>query len=186
MRCRRVSRWLARPIWKIKQQLQRSGDVVRCCLTIRHNSPPSTERETPMASVLSFTLTIDPSVSGSLQDNFGVWEYAGATGKDASSGQTVKLIATKRYASSPGFQPSASMLTASVQFDGNASGVPAKNLTLQGVHDLTSKNIVETGSVSAASSELAEYIGGTFSFDAHDPQKLLLTIHPREGYSSRA
>jgi len=50
------------------------------------------------------------------------------------------------------------------------------NLTLQGVHDVTSNN--ETGSVSAASPTLADYIGGAFSFDA---KKGLLTISPRKG-----
>jgi hypothetical protein len=40
------------------------------------------------------------------------------------------------------------------------------------VHDLTSNN--ETGSVSSASKELAEYIGGQFSFEF---AKGLLTIY---------
>lgn len=126
-----------------------------------------------MASIMSLVLTIDPSVSGALQDDFGVWEYAGATGTDQNSGATVKLIATKRSAKSASFQPSATTLTACVQFDN--SGVPAANLTLQGIHDLESND--ESGSVSAASQGLADYIGGTFTFDA---TKLLLTIHPRE------
>jgi hypothetical protein len=117
-----------------------------------------------MASALSFNLTIDVTET---------IEYAGATGTDPASGQTVKLIATKRVSGTPSFTPSASMLTANVQFDGNANGVPPANLTLQGVHDIASGN--ETGSVSAASPDLAEYIGGTFTFDA---KALRLTIHP--------
>ena len=119
-----------------------------------------------MASALSFKLTIDVTET---------IEYAGATGSDPASGQTVKLIATKRVSGTPAFTPSASMLTANVQFDGNANGVPPANLTLQGVHDIASGN--ETGSVSAASPDLAEYIGGRFTFDA---KALLLTIHPNQ------
>jgi hypothetical protein len=55
------------------------------------------------------------------------------------------------------------MLTATVLFAAQGGGVPP-NLTLQGVHDLTTNN--ETGSVSSASSDFAEYIGGAFWFDA--------------------
>jgi len=117
-----------------------------------------------MASALSFNLTIDVTET---------IEYAGATGSDPGSGQTIKLLATKRVSGTPAFTPSASMLTANVQFDGNANGVAPENLTLQGVHDIASGN--ESGSVSAASPDLAEYIGGTFTFDA---KALLLTIHP--------
>jgi hypothetical protein len=117
-----------------------------------------------MTSALAFTLEIDSTETV---------ESASATGSDPS-GQTVKLMATKRFGGTPGFNPSASMLTANVQFDGNAKGTPPANLTLQGVHDIASGN--ETGSVSAASPELSEYIGGTFTFDA---KVLLLTIYPR-------
>ena len=118
-----------------------------------------------MASVLSFNLTIDVTET---------IEYAGATGSDPGSGQTVKLLATKRVSNTPAFTPSASMLTANVQFDGNAKNIPPENLTLQGVHDIDSGN--ETGSVSAASPGLAEYIGGTFTFDAKAGR---LTIQPQ-------
>ena len=45
------------------------------------------------------------------------FEYAGATGSDPGSGQTVKLLATKRVSGTPAFTPSASMLTANVQFE---------------------------------------------------------------------
>ena len=125
-----------------------------------------------MASVLLFTLTVNKDVTKNVKDAAGEWEYVGATGSD-NSGKSVKLLATKRLAHAPSFKLSASMLAVSIQFDGNAPGVPASNLTLQGVHDLVSG--AESGSVSAASADLADYIGATFTFDG----KSLLTIQPR-------
>src|ERR1043165_8423435 len=117
-----------------------------------------------MVSALAFTLAIDSTETV---------ESASATGSDPS-GQTVKLMATKRFGGTPGFNPSASMLTANVQFDGNAKGTPPADLPLQGVHDIASGN--ETGRGSAASAGLSEHIGGTFTFDA---KVLLLAIYPR-------
>ena len=115
-----------------------------------------------MADSLSFTLQL--TVSETV-------EYVGATGTSPDV-PSITLLATKRISTTPNFTPSASALTVTVQFDGLGSD-PAPNLTLQGVHDVGSGN--ESGSVSAASPELAEYIGGKFTFDA---QALLLTISP--------
>ncbi|MEA2488464.1 MAG: hypothetical protein QOH21_256, partial [Acidobacteriota bacterium] len=79
------------------------------------------------------------------------------------SGEPAKLIATKRENAWEGTAFPVSMLTATVFFAAVGSDVAA-NLTLQGVHDLTTNN--ETGSVSAASPQYADMIGGTFAFDA--------------------
>ncbi len=109
-------------------------------------------------------------------DNWGNWQYAAATATATGVGQTAfqqaQLIATKRDNSHAGMSFPASMLTATLMFAASAGGVPP-NLTLQGIHDLTTNN--ETGSVSSASPELAAYLGGTFSFDATSG---VLTISP--------
>ncbi len=117
---------------------------------------------------LTFTLTL--LFNEQVGDDWGNWQYAAATAVEQSTQQTVQLIATKRDNSHAGINFPASMLTATLMFPASAGQVPA-NLTLQGLHDLTTNN--ETGSVSSASSELAAYIGGTFSFTAG-----LLTISP--------
>jgi len=85
----------------------------------------------------------------------------------------VQLIAMKRDNSVGTATFAASMLTAAIMYPSKDGGV-SPNLTIQGVHDLTSNN--ETDSVSSASPEFADYIGGTFSFDF---AKALLTINPR-------
>lgn len=105
-------------------------------------------------------------------DNWGNWQYAAATGVGQAAFQQAQLIATKRDNSHAGLSFPASMLTATLMFAASAGGVPP-NLTLQGVHDLTTNN--ETGSVSSASPELAAYLGGAFSFDAASG---VLTISP--------
>ena len=124
-----------------------------------------------MASPLSITLTV--YLNESIPDKAGAWEYAGAIGNPAGSDQVVMLIATKRVVANDQFRVSASMLTASVQLGDSPGGLAPGNLTLQGVHDIATGN--ESGSVSAASPELADYIGGNFTFDA---AQLLLTINP--------
>jgi hypothetical protein len=124
-----------------------------------------------MASQLSFQLELLFNVQ--FNDNGGNWQYAGANAVDPKTGQTATLIATKRDNSHCNFNFPASMLTATVMFPPAKTGEVPPNLTLQGVHDLTTND--ETGSVSAASQDLAAYIGGAFSFDF---TKKLLTISP--------
>jgi hypothetical protein len=121
-----------------------------------------------MTMKLSFKLTL--LFNQQVDDAAGNWQYAGADAVEQTTGQKAQLIATKRTNSNGGHSFPASMLTATVMLAGH--GVPA-NLTLQGVHDLKSNN--ETGSVSAASPELAAYRGGAFSFDA---KMGVLTISP--------
>lgn len=124
-----------------------------------------------MARTLVFKLTL--LFNQQVDDAAGNWQYAAADAVEALTGRTAQLIATKRENSSGSAAFPVSMLTATVMFKAEGGGVPA-NLTLQGVHDLASNN--ETGSVSSASLELAEYIGGAFAFDF---SMGVLTISPR-------
>jgi hypothetical protein len=112
-----------------------------------------------MATTFNFTLQL--LFNKDVPDYFGTWEYAAATGVDQALQLTVQLIATKRTHTFGGSGFPASMLTATVMFPAAAGAVPP-NLTLQGVHDFATNN--ESGSVSAASAELADQIGGTFTF----------------------
>ena len=133
-----------------------------------------------MATILSFQLQLPPLMAVQLNDNGGNWQYVGTTAVEQSSGATVQLIATKRENTVGDVSFAASMLTATIMYPVPEGCAPPElcvppNLTIQGVHDLSSNN--ETGSVSAASSELAGYIGGSFFFDA-TPGVGVLTIWP--------
>lgn len=121
---------------------------------------------------ISFKLTL--LFNEQTGDNWGNWQFAAATASAVGQApyQQAQLIATKRDNSHAGINFPASMLTATMMFAASDGGVPP-NLTLQGVHDLTTNN--ETGSVSSASPELAAYIGGAFSFVAESG---VLTISP--------
>ena len=100
----------------------------------------------------------------------GDWTYVGANAMEVSTQEKVQLLAVKREISASGISFPASMLTATILFTSRDNDV-ADNLTIQGIHDLTSNN--ETGSVSSASRKYSAYVGGPFSFDAG---KGLLTI----------
>lgn len=114
-----------------------------------------------MTTTLVFKLTL--LFNQPVADAAGNWQYAAADAIEMMTGRTAQLIAAKRENSYGGVAFPVSMLTATVILPAEGGGVPA-NLTLQGVHDLTSNN--ETGSVSSASTEFAAYIGGAFAFDA--------------------
>ncbi|HSY52309.1 MAG TPA: hypothetical protein VLC46_26135 [Thermoanaerobaculia bacterium] len=124
-----------------------------------------------MATPLSFTLQLPPLMNQQNNDSAGNWQYVGTTAVD-SFGELVQLVAMKRENAAGSVSFAASMLTATIMYPSQGGGVPP-NLTIQGVHDLNTNN--ETGSVSSASSELAAYIGGTFSFDA---KAGVLTVFP--------
>jgi hypothetical protein len=126
-----------------------------------------------MSATLSFKLQLPPQLNEQLNDNGGNWQYVGTSAVEHSSGTTVQLIAMKRENTVGKINFPASMLTATVMYPSRDGGVPP-NLTIQGIHDLKSNN--ETGSVSSASKEFADYIGGSFSFDA---KAGVLTVHPR-------
>lgn len=107
-------------------------------------------------------------------DSGGNWQYVGADAVEESTQEAVQLIAMKRDNSSCGVAFPASILTATIIFASRENDV-ADNLTIQGLHDLTSNN--ETGSVSSASQRFSGYIGGRFSFDA---KAGVLSVWPRE------
>lgn len=114
-----------------------------------------------MSTTLVFKLSL--IFNQTVSDAAGNWQYAAADAVETMTGRTAQLIATKRENSAGGATFPVSILTATVMFPAQAGAVP-ENLTLQGVHDLTTNN--ETGSVSSASAEFSDYIGGAFAFDA--------------------
>lgn len=120
----------------------------------------------------TFRLKLTLLFNQRIDDLGGNWQFAGASAIEEATKKTAQLIATKRENANCCSSFPASMLTATVMFPAEAGKVPP-NMTLQGVHDLTTNN--ETGSVSAASPEFADQIGGTFAFDAATG---VLTISP--------
>jgi len=125
-----------------------------------------------MATQLSFQIKA-LLVNNQFGDSGGNWQYVGADAVEQSTNEAVQLVAAKRDNSTCGVRFPASMLTATVIFSSRDHDV-ADNLTIQGLHDLTSNN--ETGSVSSASRRFSDYIGGTFSFDS---KAGVLTVNPR-------
>lgn len=116
-----------------------------------------------MATTFKLKLTL--LFNQRIDDLGGNWQYAGANAVDVATNKPVaQLIATKRENANCCTSFPASILTATVMFPPAVAGGVSPNMTLQGVHDLTTNN--ETGSVSAASPEYADQIGETFSFDA--------------------
>jgi hypothetical protein len=115
-----------------------------------------------MTPALSFKVEL--SFNETVGDLYGNWQYAGANLTEQATKREAQLIATKRTNAYQGASYPASMLTAAVMFKAAEGNDVPPNLTLQGVHQLTTN--FETGSVSAASPEFAHLIGGTFRFDA--------------------
>lgn len=124
-----------------------------------------------MATTLKISLTV--LFKEPVKDVAGSWLYVGANGVEETTGRKVQLTATQRIMTCDPTSFPASMLTATITFPAKTKGAVSENLTIQGIHDLTTNN--ETGSVSAASPEFADQIGGTFAFDA---KKGILTISP--------
>jgi hypothetical protein len=124
-----------------------------------------------MATTIKLKLTL--LFKQPVNDPAGSWLYVGANGVEETTGRKVQLTATERVMTAGGSSFPASMLTATIMFPAKAKGGVPENITLQGIHDLTTNN--ETGSVSAASPEFEDQIGGTFAFDS---TKGVLTISP--------
>lgn len=124
-----------------------------------------------MATAFSFQLTL--LFNQRIDDLGGNWQYAAANAVEQTTGEKVQLIATKRENANCCNSFPASILTAVVMFPAQGTAVP-ENITLQGIHDLASNN--ETGSVSAASPQFADFIGGNFTFDGKTG---VLKISPR-------
>jgi len=123
----------------------------------------------------SFSLKLVPMTSGTLADPSGEWQYVGANGI-LDSGVGATLLATKRVMNpvtnpTGTFAPTASMLTVNIQFPYAENSAVAPHMTLQGTHDLVSND--ENGTVTAVSPELADYLGGSFTFDF---ASLILTV----------
>jgi hypothetical protein len=116
-----------------------------------------------MPATMSFKLTL--LFNQRIDDLGGNWQYVGASGVEQTPGpgRAVQVLATKRENSTCCNSFPVSMLTAAILFAPEEGGV-APNITLQGVHDLTTNN--ETGSVSAASLPYDAYIGSQFTFNA--------------------
>jgi hypothetical protein len=125
-----------------------------------------------MVNQLSFKIQT-VTANNQFNDNGGNWQYVGAEAVEEATGEAVKLVAMKRDNSVCGIAFPASMLTATIIFASSDNSV-SDNLTIQGLHDLTSNN--ETGSVSSASQRFSRYIGGRFSFDA---KAGILSVWPR-------
>jgi hypothetical protein len=120
---------------------------------------------------LVFKLQLPPLMNEQITDAGGNWQYVGTNAVD-ESGSTVQLIAMKRENAVGSITFGASMLTATIMYPSTDGGV-SPNLTIQGIHDLTSND--ESGSVSSASHHFAGYIGGRFAFDA---ARGVLTVWP--------
>jgi hypothetical protein len=121
-----------------------------------------------MATPLIFTLS--SITKADVPDAAGSSEYVTAVAIQQGGALQGILTATKRQTTSPLPLPGVTLI-ATLMF--NSSPGIVSNLTLQGVAHLDTKN--EAGSVSAASAEFADQIGGGFSFDA---ATLTLTITP--------
>ncbi|HEY0142805.1 MAG TPA: hypothetical protein VGF48_18030 [Thermoanaerobaculia bacterium] len=119
---------------------------------------------------LTYTFQLSLLFDESVPDDFGSWGYVAANAVDNAQGINAQLIATKRTNAFNGHAFPASMLTATVIFPADG-GAASPNLTLQGIKMF--EGGAESGSVSAASPELADQIGGTFTF-----AKGLLIISP--------
>lgn len=113
-----------------------------------------------MASTYSFQFS--PLFNETAPDAFGNWQYAAGNLHEPTLGIDAQLIATKRTNAFGKDSFPCSMLTATVIFPSTGFGAPP-NLTLQGVKTFVGG--AESGGVSAASFELSELIGGSFTFD---------------------
>jgi len=125
-----------------------------------------------MATVPTLSYSLELIFNEPAVDDWGSWEYAAAYAMQDGQ-QVAQLIATKRTNSFQGSSFPASMLTATLIFS-DPDGPTWANLTIQGIHDLSSNN--ETGSVSSGSPIYAPYIGGNFTFVDG-----VLTINPPAG-----
>ncbi|MCU1347139.1 MAG: hypothetical protein JWO56_169 [Acidobacteria bacterium] len=127
-----------------------------------------------MANAIVFQLQLPLLIDATSKDDGGNWQYVVADVVEITGHpRKARLTAVKRENTIKGVSLAATMLTATIMFPADKGAVPA-NLTIQGVHDIASKS--ETGSVSSASKEFADYIGGQFAFDGTAGT---LTIHPR-------
>jgi hypothetical protein len=104
-------------------------------------------------------LTLDREVLKNVDDDAGRWQYSG--GKAIHDGKhTANYASVKRVIFNATSQQNTAMLTITLFFIGEK---PPQFITLQGTHDFSSGK--QIGSVSAASSDYAGYIGSSFTAD---------------------
>jgi hypothetical protein len=105
------------------------------------------------------TFRLERHALNNTQDPAGVWQFEGGFVFDMSGTRVGSYSSTKRMTTSALEPPlNAGTLTLSILFLGSS---PPENVTVQGSHDFSSGN--EVGSVSAASSSRAAYIGQPFT-----------------------
>ena len=103
--------------------------------------------------------TLDRAVLKNVEDDAGRWQHSG--GKAIQDGKhTANYVSVKRVTFDTTSQQNTAMLTITLFFLGEQ---PPQSITLQGTHDFSSGK--QIGSVSAASTEYADYIGGSFTTD---------------------
>lgn len=106
----------------------------------------------------NMSLTLNRLTLQNVNDAGGSWQFEG--GKVfRGNNHIANYASTKRIVNQGTTAQNTAMLTLTLFFIG-ASGQPPENITLQGSYDFSSGN--QIGSVSAASTEFASYIGKQF------------------------
>ena len=106
----------------------------------------------------SMSLTLNRLNLQSVNDAGGAWQIEGGR-VFVGNNQIANYASTKRIVNQGTTAQNTAMLTLTLFFIGLA-GQPPENITLQGSHDFSSGN--QIGSVSAASTAYASYIGNQF------------------------
>ncbi|MEW5596632.1 hypothetical protein ABGT24_24635 [Peribacillus frigoritolerans] len=106
----------------------------------------------------SMSLTLNRLTLENVDDAAGRWQIEGGQVFGGNI-HIANYASTKRIVNQGTSPQNTAMLTLTLFFIG-ASGQPPQNITLQGSHDFNSGN--QIGSVSAASSSFASYIGHQF------------------------
>jgi hypothetical protein len=110
-----------------------------------------------VAAVPTLQLELKSLSLENVDDKAGRWQFEG--GQVLQKGKHVANYATVRRVVNKGTEEqNTAMLTTTIFFLGKQ---PPENMTLQGAHDFNSGD--QTGSVSAASSQYAAYVGKGFS-----------------------
>ena len=108
---------------------------------------------------MPLTLQFNPLSLATVEDSGGLWQFAG--GQVSQNGAVAANYASVYRCVLQGTDSqNTAMITTTVFFIGQ---YPPENLTVQGSHDYQSGN--QVGSVSAASSTMAAYIGQQYTFN---------------------
>ncbi|AFY32988.1 hypothetical protein [Calothrix sp. PCC 7507] len=110
-----------------------------------------------MAQPAALQLQLQRSTLQNVDDSAGRWQFEG--GKVVQNGkQTANYASFKRIVNGGTDAQNTAIVTTTIFFQGKK---PPENITLQGSHDFSSGG--QIGSVSAASSQYAAYIGKQYS-----------------------